>query len=394
MTTRIGLDTNLMIAMYGDPDSWSGVSASGAGAAIGCPTRLALPAAYTSSEAADRGTALHEFARKLAVNPEARAQALLDVPDKWRPTAEGMDLADVLTGLRCVGFERAYALNVKDQTVRYIGENIDRRYNEVLVARGEAPLGRYEIPFTMDVEAFLDDTPVELDYKSGQNIGEPSEHWQRRICSIGLMLYHDTPTAISRVIYIWNDGQLVPDGHEFSIIDVDDYCDELVRMIDRVWQARLLFANGIMPALSPSEDTCAFCPAVASCPYYTNFAKSMLGRLEEIQKGPELSTLTDEEKGRIWEDAKRAEKMIETILDGLKLMADQKPIPVGDKYEVRPHDRTKAYFDQTKARGLIVTLLGKTGTPDTEIEKTLKGLNGRTEYQEFRKVKRQLPIAS
>ena len=395
MTTRIGLDVNLMIAMYGDPELWCGVSASGAGAMIACPARLALPAAYTTSEAADRGTELHAYARTVTVNPDGREQALKDVPEKWRHTAAGMNLGEALEGLRVVGCERAYALNVKERTVRFIGENIDRKYNETLKAKGEAPLSRYEIPFTMDVEAFFDDdTPVELDYKSGQHIGDPAEHWQRRICAIGLMIFHDAPTAISRVAYIWDDGRIVPDGHEFGALDVDDFCDTLMHAIDKVWEARLLFANGIMPAISPSDEACTFCPAVSSCPYYTNFAKAMLGRLAEIQTGPELSSLTDDEKGKVWEECKKAEKIIETLLTGLKKMAEQKAFPVGDKYEVRPIDKGRTYFDDSKARGLIVTLLGRAGANEKEIETTMKGLHGKTEFQEFRKVKRQLPMAS
>jgi hypothetical protein len=206
------------------------------------------------------------------------------------------------------------------------------------------------------------------------------------------MLFHGASTVISRVAYIWDDGRIFHDGCSFGLLEVEDFCEQLVRMIDAVWSARLLLANGVMPAVNPSDTACKYCPAIASCPAHTNFAKAMLGRLQSIAEGPELSSLTDEERGVIWEEAKKAEKIVEGVLASLKKMAAQAAIPVGDKYEVRPMDRSKTYFDDSKARGLIVQLLGQMGETEEEIQAKLKGLTGKTSYVEFRKVKRQLPM--
>lgn len=367
-------------------DGWCGVSASSAGPTILCPTRLALPPAFSSGDEADRGNAFHAFARTTTVNPGAREQALLEVPEEWRHTAAGMNLDLALDGLRVVGCEKAYALDAKSMTVRYIGENIERDYNGVLERRGQPRLGKYEVPFTMDVEAFWNDTPVELDYKSGQSIGDPSEHWQRRICATGLMLFHDTPTAISRVAYIKDDGTIVPDGHEFSILDAEEFCETLVRTIDAVWEARRKLALGIMPAVYPSDDACKYCPAMVSCPYYTNFAKSMLGRLKAIESGPDLAALSGEDAIKVWEELKTAEKIVETSLKSLKKIAEQKPFGNGT-HEVRPKMKSRTYFDDGAARGLIVTLMGRLGSSEEEIQGQLKKLHGKTEYPEFRKVK-------
>jgi hypothetical protein len=395
MTSHIGLDRNLLVAMYGSEDAWSGVSGSGAGPALACPARLALPAARTTTEAAERGTELHEFARACTVHPAGRSQALLNMTEKYRHTAEGMNLGEALHGLNILGCERAYALNVKTRECRFIGEDIDRDYNGALERQGKPPLSRYEIPFSIDVEAVTEDgIPVELDYKSGQSIGVISEHWQRRICASGLMFHYETATAISRVAYIWDDGSIHPDGHEFSVLDAEDFCDEQVRSIDAIWKARLLFANGIMPPVSPSDEACQYCPAYMSCPYWTNFAKAMLGRLQDVEKGPELSTLTPEEKAKLWDELKKAEKVLEHTLEALKGMAAVEPFVIDEKYEVRPQSKSRAYFDAAKARGLIVTLMGKQGASEEEIQKQISKLHGKTEYQEVRKLMRHLPMAS
>lgn len=402
MSARIGLDVTLLLKMFGDPDEWSGISGSSAGATIECPARLALPQAHTRGEAATRGNELHAFARVCTVNPAAREKALADVPEKYRHTAAGMNLDLALDGLRVVGCERAYALDVKKHTVRFIGENIERDYNKVLEAQGKPRLGRYEIPFTLDVEAFAGDIPVELDYKSGQSIGPVEDHWQRRVCATGLMMFHDTATAISRVAYIWDNGEIKPDGYEFSILDAEEYCDTLVTAIDAVWTARLLLANGIMPDIFPSDSACNYCSAMTSCPYWMNIAKAMLGKLQAVEKGPELSTLTLEELGQVWDMAKKAEKILEPLFKGMKKVIqpgptedgeipEVKPLPIGDK-EVRPVPRSKTFFDASKARGFIVTLMQRSGATQEEIDAKIESLNGKTEYEEYRTVKRQLPM--
>lgn len=52
------------------------------------------------------------------------------------------------------------------------------------------------------------------------------------------MIRHDAPSAISRIAYIKEDGEIVPDGHEFTMFDIDDICDRAVKTIDAIWDAR------------------------------------------------------------------------------------------------------------------------------------------------------------
>lgn len=374
-------------------ETWCGISASSAGATIGCPGRLALPRVNETSDAAERGNILHAFARIVAKNPAAREQALLEVPEEHRLVAERLDITGALSDIKPIGFEMAYALDVKNRKVRFIGENIDRDYNGVLERSGKPLLGRYEIPFTIDVEGFIGDTPVELDYKSGQYIGDPAEHWQRRVCATGMMLKHETASAISRVAYIWQDGSIHPDKHEFTILDAEDYCDKLVAAIDAVWAARRTLAGGTMPTLNPSDDNCKYCPAMTSCPYYLNVAKAMLGRVVEIEKGPDFAELTEEELFRVWTDLKQIEDVVDKQLKRMKVLAARKPF--GDsQYEIAPSAKAKASFDADGARGMITLLLGKLGYSEDEIAAKLAKLTKKTEYNEYRKRKRSLPLAS
>jgi hypothetical protein len=243
---------------------------------------------------------------------------------------------------------------------------------------------------SMDVVAFWNDVPGEMDYKSGQSVGNPEEHWQRRLCATALMFFYDSPTAFSRVVYIWDDGSLHPDGCDFTCIDADGFCDEMVETIDAVWDARDLFAGGVMPDVYPDDDTCSYCPAQMSCPYWTNFAMAMAGRLQAIESGPTVEAMAPTELARVWEDSKQAETIAEHTLKGLKVIAAKQPIAIGDTHVVEGRERSRTYFDDAKARGLIIILAARAGMSDEETNAALAELNGKTAYTEFRKVK--LPV--
>jgi hypothetical protein len=365
-----------------------GASASGIGAMLGCPARMVLPQSRSTGEWAIRGNILHNYCRLIGLDPKNRETALAEITDpKIRATAEAINLEAALDGIEVVAFERAYILNVKTRTVRIAGDNIERKYDDALSAKGMEPLGLYDVPATIDVVGMVGGIPVELDYKSGMSIGDPAIHWQRRVCSVALMIEYGTATAISRVAYIKEDGSIIPDGCEFSCMDIDDYCDQVVVAIDAVIAARKMLAAGKMPTVYPSDENCKYCPGFLSCPAHTNFAKAMLGKLQAIENGPELSALTPSELGAVWEMLKTSEAIVKSSMASLKIFAEQGTIPVGTEHEIRPQQKSRSYFDQSKARGLLTLLMTKAGSTDTEITDKIKSLTGETKYTEFRKVK-------
>ncbi len=351
---------------------------------------MALPQSRTTGEPAERGNIIHSFCRITTVDksPETRERALADVKDdKIRNTCAGIDLDAALAGLEIVACERAYVLNVKDRTVRIAGDNIERHYNKALIERGLEPLGKYDVPATIDVVAMSGVIPVELDYKSGQSIGPIKEHWQRKICATALMIHYGTSTAISRVAYIGEDGSVRPDGDEFSCMDIDDFCDTIVEAIDAIEVAKAEIAERRMPTVYPSDTACKYCPAMTSCPYHMNVAKSMLGKLKDIHLGPDLESLSPEELGAVWTMLKEAEAIITPTLKSLKLYADTTTIPVGEGYEIRGQYKSRKYFNDSKARGLISVLLAKDGMTEEQIATKLAELHGETQYKDFRRLK-------
>jgi hypothetical protein len=124
------------------------------------------------------------------------------------------------------------------------------------------------------------------------------------------------------------------------------------------------------------------------CPYWMNTARAMLGKFTDATEPLNLEALTPEELGKVWFQMKGLEKIFEDTLDGLKKIAARSPLPVGDTKEVRPSMRSRSYFDDSKARGLIVMLMGQAGATEQEIEAKLASLMGKTEYEEYRTVNR------
>ncbi len=379
--------------------SWGGWSASAVGRLLGCPTSFALPQGRETGDWAERGIVLHDFCRTIQVNPAARAQALLDIADEdIRKTAEGINLAAALDGIEVVACERAYVLNVKNKTVRTVGDNIDRKYDETLIANGQEPLGKYDVPCSMDVVGtVLGGVPCEVDYKSGRPVGPVKDHFQTRVCAAILLILHEVPVVVGRVAYIWEDGTVMPDGDEFSALDVDDLCDEIVAAIDAVDKAKALLASGIMPKVEASDENCKYCPAVTSCPHHMNFVRSLLGELVQIEKGPDLKTVPVEDLGKAFDMMKKAVKVLERIEKAGKLVGSERPLPVDDKYEYRSKDSPgRKFFDAAKARGEIVKLMGQAGADEEAIAAKLESLNGKgASFPVFSKVKRvHLPVVN
>lgn len=378
-----------------EEDGYTGASASGVGPMIGCPPRMVLPQSRTTGEYAIRGNIIHNFCRLIGYNPDNRAAALAEIADeKIRRTCEGIDLTMAFAGLTTVAFERAYILNVKDRTVRVAGDNLERHYNKALISKGMAPLGKYDVPATIDYVFMEGGTPGELDYKSGLSIGDPEVHWQRRICATALMIHYETATAISKVAYVKEDGEIVLDGCEFSCMDIDDFCDEVVAAIDKVCEAKAMLARGVMPTVYPSDDNCKYCNALTSCPYYTNLAKSMLGTLKAVESGPDLRTLTSEEMGKLWAFMKDAERILKNIDTVGKMMAEKAPLIIDDEWEVKPSWQAgRSYFDDSKARGEIAKLMYANGSTEEQVAAKIKSLTGvGKSFAKFPKTRRVLPV--
>lgn len=367
--------------------AWTGITGSAAGDVAACPPRAALPQCRTSGRAAERGTELHRFAEMCTLYPERREQFLAEVPEEWRDTAKNMDLSNAYSELDGTKMlcEIAYVVNVKERTARCLGTGIDRKYEQF------GPLGTYDIPLTIDLEdTVLGGIPTEQDYKSGQYVGDPAEHFQRKLSAAALMFHHGTSEAVSRICYIWEDGTTKLDGCEFTLIDAWETCDVMVEAIDRVVADKAKLAAGQIPTVYPDrERQCKYCDAFNLCPYWNNLIS---GASDRLAMAPKLDEVPAEEKGRWMDYVKDVLKVATALEETLKEHAKREPLPIDDKWEFSlAKKKGRSYFDAAAARGLLVTLLGQDGMSAEEIDAKMARLNKQgKDVEEVRKRKRHL----
>lgn len=352
------------------------LSASNADRVVACPASDALPQIRETNEAAQRGNAIHEFLQAVCMHPDKRAEHLAKVPDEHRPICETLDVAEAVRGLSIVGVEMAYALDVKAHTVRFVGSNIGRNYG---------PLGPYEIPCTLDVEATRDGEPVELDWKTGQDMGDVENLWQRRICATVLLFKYDAVQAHSRNVYV-RDGYTYPSDYTFSITEALGYCDELATAIRRRNAAASLVEQGRVPDVYPNtEKQCRYCPARDTCPATTalirSFAQTLAptGLADADTVLARLDVMSEEEQGHALGIVKEVVRLGELAKKRLTERAKVTALPAGDGYEWRGVEKVREYFDADAARGLLIRL----GAGPEQLVK----LNKKTHYKEVRKVK-------
>lgn len=367
---------------------WSGTTGSAAGDIAACPARAALPQCKTTGEAADRGNELHKFAEMTTLFPERREQLVNDVSEEWRETARNMDLANAhaeLEGVRRL-CEVSYVVNVKERTAIFLGTNVNREYEKF------GPLGRYDIPLTIDLEdTVLGGTPCEQDYKSGRYLGEPSEQFQRKLSAAALMFFHGASEAVSRVCYIWEDGTTKLDGCEFTLIDAWETCDVMVKAIDRVHAAKEQIKAGTTPTVYPDPDRqCKYCGAFSVCPYWSNLLK---GASDKLSLAPDFEVVSAQVKGEWMDYVKRVLKVASALEESLKEHAKREVLPVDDTYEYASSWKNgRSYFDNAAARGLLVTLLARDGLSQEEIDQRLAAFQKKGGKVEEVRKRRRLPL--
>ena len=123
------------------------ITASGAERATKCAASLTLPRVYTTSEHAERGTALHDFLATALMR--GRQAALAERPEEYSDDCAAIDLdaVDAAVGpFDTMYVELALTANVADGTGKILGENIKRAYphtDDPNVVNGTADLVTY-----------------------------------------------------------------------------------------------------------------------------------------------------------------------------------------------------------------------------------------------------------
>lgn len=316
-------------------------SASSLERELACPDGTLLPHIFTSSEYAERGTCLHRFGSAV-LSGVPRAKALVDVPEKWRHTAEGFDPRAALAGCSSVRAEVAYAVNVKTGAVRELGQHLNRAYR----------VSADEIPGTLDVAAVtFDDWALGADWKFGhENVAEVAENLQLTFAAYVRAEALGEDAAEGRVIYVREDGKTKPDTHRFSRLELDGFLDKLARLKAGIDAARLRRDRG-EPAIVAPGPHCRYCPAMATCPAHVAIARRLLPDIQAIDAA--LLAMTPEQAGMAWAKLSTIKALVDHAEEGLKNMARQAPIPLPDGRELRELRTSRTNFVKARAIELL-----------------------------------------
>lgn len=221
--------------------------------ALACPGSLALPGVYTSSRAAERGTAIHEYLEAVqgGADPEA---ALEEVPEDWRPVCAAIELDRLPQGLAA---EVAFAYHLNDGTGRELGCRLGRRYEGT---------EEWELPGTADVVGLSEDAVYVGDYKTGWVEPTPAErNGQLLFLALAAARAYGRDAAVVEIIRIKENGTPWRDRAELDELDLDAFAAELGQLRARAAAAHEQVALVGDPDVHPGPH-CKYCPAFSRCP--------------------------------------------------------------------------------------------------------------------------------
>ncbi len=274
-----------------------------------CPASHALPHVYTTSADAEAGNTAHAGLAKAAEE-------------------FGLDNVSQLQ------VEAAFAYDRTGGVARHLGNNIGRKYS----------LEPGELAGTADIVGFLGDVgvPIVIDWKTGHNSVTPAvENLQLHALGLAWATLNRETRCEVRIFYT---GTGKTDRHMMTPDDMTATRKRLADIVRRVQLAEQAVQEGKTPDVTVGSQ-CQYCPAMVACPAYTGLARAAM-------LAPE-ATFTVENAGASWRLAKRAERIIENVLDGLKAIAKREGIPLEDGLMVAGVEQERESFDQAKALELL-----------------------------------------
>lgn len=286
-------------------------SASNAEAFVMCGASHVLPQSQKHNDYMHKGTEGH-----------APLEAMLNgkVPsttDRGLASVKDFPFDVVMDGVTRRRGEAAFAVNVKTRTSRFLGVNIGREYG---------PLQKYEVPCTLDADGERATRPWVRDWKFGVS----ASWWQLMIQCMALA-YDDPENPCSEVDagFVFIDAETGgreyrEDGRVVSLEEIDEAADRMVEAWDKVEKMVDAFDKDI-PLTTAEGDWCKYCGAFPHCPAKWELARRIM---EPIPRGSALEAMTLDKQGALYAALQDRKKLIETVMDTLKITATNTPLPL------------------------------------------------------------------
>lgn len=281
---------------------------------LNCPASHALPQVRQQSDAADYGTAVHQFI--VTAREKGRDAALSEVSDAARDLCEQLPLDELPTGGR---LELAYAYNYQTRQARILGEGKSRDYSDVTPE---------EFCGTADLIGGKDGRGVVWDWKSGRNAGDPKTAGQLLLAALALVSIDDEMQEVEVAFcYLRDDGTYFVDRATVDRFDLAAFAEKLKDLPRRIAIERDKIENGRQPDVS-NGPWCRFCPAVAACPAKVALAKHFGAELLTIRD--RITAMSPVERGKVYDKALQYKDILDEVLAGIKESARIDPVELPD----------------------------------------------------------------
>ncbi len=214
---------------------------------------------------------------------------------------------------------------------------------------------------TTDIEGdTIDGVSVVVDIKTGLDVGHPADNWQGRFYSLCRARVRGASRAEFRVVYVAPSGKHRVESATFDAFDIDSAAIEVTDVYRRAVRVRKAVIETGDFSVS-SGDWCRYCPAMTACPAKTALARSALPELTEIRD--RLLAMPKDEQAAAYLRAKEIEAVLDVVLEGLKDLAKQEPIPLPGGKELRRLTVVQERLVQARA----IDALRERGATDDDI---------------------------
>lgn len=290
-----------------------------------CPRYLTLPAYDTEGKFASKGTSFHAYKSRI-LNGTDTQTALSMVPDEYTEYCASASIGDSIADLDIKYVEPAYAYDFDTGAVRWLGNNIGRKYN----ARPS------EICCSLDVVGWsvASQRFVYADWKTGRPTRKARDSLQMGfgiLCvakTRGLDIeLHDWEV---RLIYISDSGDPYVDTHVFLGIELLDIEARVMAIVEA--------ARSESPKLKMG-DWCRYCPAMLACPAYRDAVSLFTGVVD-----PQLDDL-----GAAYAEATRLLDAATLVTEMAKRQAEQTPLKVAPGKVLAPSFSRPRRFNRKAA---------------------------------------------
>lgn len=302
-----------------------------------CPGSAVLPGVPSTSDAAERGIAIHRWLEQVLVH----GLDAPDVPEAVRDTVDQIDAAE------------ARALCGESPRVE-VGLWWHPQTGEAGLLDGEhrdysqVPAGA--ICGTADVLCWESAAPLIVDWKTGrpEYVTEPSRNLQLLFLAVAVARISDREDVTVRLAFIDSDGSLRSPSANLDAFDLDAAQARLRGVRDRVQEAR--------NALEPERDLCTgphcrYCPAFASCPAQAWEAQALVPIDERADLTPQVAA-------KLWTRLEAVESAAKRVREVLSEYARRQPIELEDGRTVQAREITRESLDPDIATHVIAEEYG------------------------------------